>query len=94
MNCLLRCVGLTVAGGGINILQQKLRRRARRRPKPSSSTYSSVRPIAGCDVHADLRKKRGNPRRLPVYGGLAVYRVTDTIALLGRTPAALRRACQ
>jgi hypothetical protein len=43
MNCLLRCVGLTVAGGGINILQQKLRRRARRRRKPSSSTYSSVK---------------------------------------------------
>ena len=46
MNCLLRRIELTVACGGVFIFSQG-NPRARRCPRPSTSTYSSVRPIAG-----------------------------------------------
>jgi hypothetical protein len=39
---------------------------AKRRPKPSTSTYSSVRPIAGC-IHADLRKKGRRTSRIASF---------------------------
>ena len=58
MNCLLPRIGLTVACEGIFIISRG-NPRAPRRPKLSTSTYSSVRPIAG-RIRADL------PRRLPV----------------------------
>ena len=67
---------------------------AKRLPKLSTSTYSSVRPIAGC-IHADLRKREAIPADCQSLSWQTCRIQRDRHhCALRRTPAALRRECQ